>query len=191
MAKAYTAEQVEIIHKYYPILTPQEVADMVGIKKVNLIAYAYRQGISNNRYWTEEEEEYLFEWYGKMTVAAIAKKLGKSYRAVLDKLQKTQHGNFVENSEDLILAEVCRLVGRDKETIKKTWVKRGLAIRKKGKYSLIRERDLLEFMKNNPDRWDATKCEYWFFDRYEWFRKKRIQDRNKMCDERWKNANEH
>ena len=191
MAKAYTAEQVEIIHKYYPILTPQEVADMVGIKKVNLIAYAYRQGISNNRYWTKDEEEYLYKWYGKMSVQSLSKKLGRSYRAVLDKLKKEQLGTFIENSDDLILAEVCRLVGRDKETIKRTWVKYGLKIRKKGKYSLIREKDLLEFMKNNPDRWDATKCEYWFFERYEWFRKKRIYDSEKMCNERWKNANEH
>lgn len=185
MGREYTEIQKDIIQKYYPILTPQQVSDMTGIKKCNLVAYACRQGISNNRYWSKEDEEYLYKWYGRMTVAAISKKLGKSYRAVLDKLQKSQIGNFIDNSDDLILAEVCRLVGRDKKTIKITWVKYGLKITKKGKYLTIRQDDLINFMKNNPERWDGTKCEYWFFQKYKWFNDKRILDREKMCNKRW------
>lgn len=185
MPKTYTEEQKEIIQKYYPVLTPQEVADMTGIKKCNLIAYAYRHGISNNRFWTKEEEEYLYKWYGRMSAAAISKKIGKSYRSVIDKLQKCQIGNFIENTDDLILAEVCRLVGKDKETIKTTWVKYGLKIKKRGKYSTISQEDLIDFMKNNPERWDGTQYEYWFFQKYDWFNQKRILDREKMCNKRW------
>ena len=188
MARSLTTEQKEIIYKYYPVLTPNEVADMVGMKKVNLIAWAHRHGISNNRYWTKEEEDYLLKWYGKMSAKAISKKLGKEYRAVIDKLQKIRAGNFIENSVDLNLVEVCRVVGRDKETIKTTWVKYGLKIKKIGKYSMIREQDLLEFMKNNPDRWNATECESWYFERYHWFKEKKKNEWERLREERWKNV---
>ena len=71
---------------------------MVGMKKVNLIAWAHRHGISNNRYWTKDEEDDLINWYGKMSAKAISKKLGRSYRSVIDKLQKIQIGNFIDNN---------------------------------------------------------------------------------------------
>ena len=188
MAKPLSEEKREIIYKFYPILTAQEVADMVGMKKENVIAWAYKHGVSNNRFWTKEDEEYLINRYGKRTISEIAKHLGKSYQTVLDKINHLHLGNFLENNEDLCLAEVCRLVGRDKETIKKTWVKYGLTIRKKGRFSMIKEQDLLDFMKNNPERWNATQCEAWFFDRYDWFQKKKKNDWERLREKRWKHA---
>lgn len=185
MAKHLSEDKKEIIYKFYPVLRPQEVADMVGMKKQNVIAWAYKHGISNNRYWTKEEEEYLISRYGRSTVAQIAKHLGKSYRNVLDKITHLELGNYIENSIDLSQAEVSRLVGRDKETLKNTWVKYGLKISKKGRFSMIKEQDLLDFMKNNPERWDATQCETWYFERYDWFQKKHKEDFERMCAKRW------
>lgn len=185
MAKPYPREIKEMIEKYYPILSVKEVSEMTGIPVANLRAYAHRLKISNNRFWTKEEEEYLIEKFGTMTAAAIARRLKKPYNAVLTKIVRLGIGTFTENVDGLHLAEVCRLVGRDKETIKATWVKYGLRIKKKGAYSIIHENDLTDFMKNNPDRWDATQCETYFFERFDWFREKRIADRNKMCERRW------
>ena len=185
MAKPLSEDKKEIIYKFYPVIKPQEVADMVGMKKENVIAWAYKHGISNNRYRTKEEEDYLISRYGRSTVAQIAKHLGKTYRNVLDKITHLELGNYIENSIDLSLAEVSRLVGRDKETIKKTWVKYGFKINKKGRFSMIREQDLLNFMKNNPERWDATQCETWYFERYDWFQKKHKEDFERMCAKRW------
>lgn len=183
--RKFTEEEKEIIAIYYPVKTPAEVAAMLGRSKGVIINYAFKNNISNNRYWTKNEEAYLIDRYGVMTAEGIAKKLGKSYTAVLDKITKLGIGNFKDNVDGLNLAEVCRLVGRDKETIKNTWVKYGLKIYKKGKFSIIKEKDLTDFMKNNPDRWDATECEAYFFERFDWFRKKRIADRDKMCRKRW------
>ena len=185
MAKPYPREIKEMIEKYYPILSVKEVSEMTGIPVANLRAYAHRLKISNNRFWTKEEEEYLIEKFGTMTAAAIARRLKKPYNAVLTKIVRLGIGTFTENVDGLHLAEVCRLVGRDKETIKATWVKYGLRIKKKGAYSIIHEDDLIDFMKNNPERWDATQCETYFFERFDWFREKRIADRNKMCERRW------
>lgn len=185
MARRFTEEEKEIIAMYYPIKTPAEVAEMLGRSVGVIRGYAYKNKISNNRYWTKEEEEYLIEKYGTMTAAAIARRLKKPYNAVLTKIVRLGIGTFAENVDGLHLAEVCRLVGRDKETIKATWVKYGLRIKKKGAYSIIHEDDLIDFMKNNPERWDATQCETYFFERFDWFREKRIADRNKMCERRW------
>lgn len=185
MARRFTEEEKEIIAMYYPIKTPAEVAEMLGRSVSVIRGYAYKNKISNNRYWTKEEEEYLIEKFGTMTAAAIARRLKKPYNAVLTKIVRLGIGTFTENVDGLHLAEVCRLVGRDKETIKATWVKYGLRIKKKGAYSIIHEDDLTDFMKNNPDRWDATQCETYFFERFDWFREKRIADRNKMCERRW------
>lgn len=185
MARRFTEEEKEIIAMYYPVKTPAEVAEILGRSVGVIRGYAYKNNISNNRYWTEEEENYLINRYGVMTAEGIARKLGKSYRAVLDKISKMGIGSFKDNMDGLNLAEVSRLVNRDKETIKKTWTKYGLKIYKKGKYSIIKEKDLTDFMKNNPDRWDATECEAYFFNRFDWFRKKRIVDRDKMCRKRW------
>lgn len=183
--RPFTEEDKRIIEKYYPIKTPAEVAAMLGRTVGSIRRYASINNISNNRYWTKEEEEYLIEKYGVVTAEGISKKLGRSYRSVLDKMQHMGVGNFTSNMDGLHLVDVSRLVGRDRETIKITWVKYGLKIYKKGKYKVIKEKDLINFMKNNPDRWDATQCETYFFERFDWFREKRIADRNKMCERRW------
>lgn len=183
--KPFTEEDKRIIEKYYPIKTPAEVAAMLG-RTVDVVReYAYKNKISNNRYWTKEEEEFLENKYGILTISGIAKKLGRSNRAVTDKIKQMGIGSFTENADGIHLAEVSRLVGRDKETIKRTWVRRGLKIYKKGKFSIIREKDLAKFMKENPERWNATECETWFFERFDWFREKRKKDLDAMCRSRW------
>lgn len=185
---AITKEQKEIIEMYYPTKKPSEVAALAGMKKVNLIAYAHRHGISNNRYWSKKDTEFLVNRYGAMTAYEISRRLKKPYRSVIDKINKMKIGNFTDNMDGLHLADVSRLVGRDKETIKCTWVRHGLKIYKKGRFSIIKEKDLAKFMKENPERWDATQCEYWFFNKYDWYRDKRLKDRDLLCNRRYANG---
>ena len=185
---AITKEQKEIIEMYYPTKKPSEVAALAGMKKVNIIAYAHRHGISNNRYWSKKDTEFLVDRYGAMTAYEISRRLRKPYRSVIDKINKMKIGNFTDNMDGLHLADVSRLVGRDKETIKCTWVRHGLKIYKKGRFSIIKEKDLAKFMKENPERWDATQCEYWFFNKYDWYRDKRLKDRDLLCNRRYANG---
>ena len=53
---------------------------------------------------------------------------------------------------------------------------------------MIRECDLLEFMENNPDRWNAWECEGWYFERYDWFEDENKKYWERLREERWKNA---
>ena len=184
----FTEDEKEYIKKNYPRKTPEEIANYLGVKKQNLIAYAHRHGISNNRYWTKNDEQYIETNFGHMTTASMAKKLGKTQRQVIDKINKNHAGNFLENCENLCLAEVCRLVGRDKETIKRTWFKRGLKWRKRGKYTMIKPSELFDFMKNNTCYWNARDCEEWFFKEFDWFQKKQEEERQELFEKRWGRA---
>lgn len=185
MPKRYSEYEHNYILKNYPKKTPKEIAEHLGIKKCNLTAYAYRHGISNNRYWTKEQEEYLLNKYGMMTAERIGKKLGKTKRQVVEKAKLMKIGGFLNNCDKLCLSEVCRLVKRDKETIKKTWFGHGLKWVKKGRFTIISPEDLFEFMKTHPKYWDATEIESYYFEEFDWFREKRLVDRKKKCDERW------
>lgn len=184
--KPFTEEDKRIIEKYYPIKTPAEVAAMIGRTKDTVCGYACRNKIQSNRYWTKEEEEFLESKYGILTIPAIAKKLGKTECAVETKIRRSSIGSFISNADGLCISEVARLVGRDRTSITKTWMRRyGLKTYQKGQYKIIKEKDLIRFMKENPERWNATECETWFFERFDWFREKRKKDLDAMCRSRW------
>ena len=43
----------------------------------------------------------------------------------------------------------------------------------------------VDFMLENPKRWDATKCDKYFFMKYDWFEEKRKADFEKMVGKKW------
>lgn len=185
MPKRYTEEQRAYIFENYSKKTPKEIAEHLGIKQGNLVAYAHRHNLVSKRTWTKEDEQYLLSKYGIMTAERIGKKLGKTTRQIVEKAKTMQIGGFLDNCDKLCLSEVCRLVNRDKETIKKTWFKHGLKWVKKGKFTIIEPDDLIEFMRTHPQYWNGTEVEAYYFEKYDWFREKRLVDRKKRCDERW------
>ena len=134
--------------------------------------------------WTQKEEDFLFENWGVFNISFIATSLKRSKGAVRCKASRMGLGSAAENSEKIHLAEVCRLVHRNKNTLKTTWVRRGLVITKLGRYSMIDQVNLAKVMKNNPEIWDATECDS-YFEYYDWFWEKRKADRKKKFDKRW------
>lgn len=178
--------QVEMLKEQYGKNDIGVISERIGKKRNAVIQYAYKHGISTGRYFSEEEEKYIEEQYGRMTAETIAKSLGRDYRAVINKINHMGIGNFLDNSEKLHLADVCMIVSRDKETIKRTWFKRGLKYQKRGRYTMISEENLLKFMKEHPEYWDATKCDYYFFQRFQWFQTKLLADRQANHERRWK-----
>lgn len=185
MPKRYSEYAQNYIRENYSKKTPREIAEHLGIKQCNLVAYAHRHNLVSKRTWTKEEEQYLLNKYGMMTAERIGKKLGKTPRQIVEKAKTMKIGGFLDNCDKLCLSEVCRLVKRDKETIKETWFNHGLKWVKKGKFTIIAPDDLFEFMKENPKYWDATEVEAYYFEEFEWFREKRLIDRKKKCDKRW------
>lgn len=186
--KPWEQWQVELLKEQYGKIDMQSLADMIGKKKQAVIQYAYKHNISANRYWTEEETQYLVDNFGHLTAGYIARKLNKPYRSVIDKVNRMELGSYLDNTDHLHLADVCRVVGRDKETIKRVWFKRGLPHRKCGKYIIVTEQNLIKFMKTHPQYWNAHDCDYYFFSRFAWFQEKYKEESIKITENRWKNA---
>lgn len=186
--KPWEQWQVELLKEQYGKMNTQNLADAIGKKKQAVIQYAYKHNISANRYWTKEETQYLLDNFGYMTTGSIARRLNKPYRNVINKINHMKLGSYLDNTDNLHLADVCRVVGRNKETIKRTWFKIGLPYRRRGKYIIITEQNLIKFMKNNPKYWNAHDCDYYFFSRFDWFQKKYKEEGIKIIENRWKNA---
>lgn len=182
---AWEPWQIELLKEEYGITQTAILAEKIGKKSQAIIQYAHKHGISAKRYWTDEEEEYLVNHIGIYSTQLIAHNLHKSYRQVLDKMQKMHLGNFLDNSEYMNLSAVCYLVNRDKETIKRVWFRNGLKKMKKGKYIMISESNLCDWMKTHKRYWDATECDYYFFSRFDWFQSKYNDDSMAKRYKRW------
>ena len=127
--------------------------------------------------WTKEEETYLEKYHGIMDQKRIAKKLGKSVGSVREKSRRMGLGNLEEAATGITCSNVSRIVGVCRKTVNTTWIAKGLKAKKINRYVMVKEDDLLEFMQNHPNLWDARKCDYYFFQRFDWFIEKLSEDR--------------
>lgn len=169
--RVWTEEDLDYLRQNYGIIPVEDIIEKFGVNKQALIQCCFRHGINSNRYFSKDEEEYIIENFGRLSARTIAKKLGRSYDSVKVKIYRMGLGRLVDNSDKLHLAEVSRMVNKDKETIKTTWVRHGLKIQKVGKYSMISQDNLAKVMKNNPHLYDATECDD-YFEFYDWFHKR-------------------
>lgn len=113
--------------------------------------------------YTEDELLYLESSWGKMSVARIAGKLGRTVEAIESKARKMGLGDPLECKDFMIAVEVADLLGTDRKTLKKHFEDRGL----KYKYRKIKNRkliaveyeDLIEWLIENPNCWNGTKVD--------------------------------
>lgn len=124
---------------------------------------------SKHRQWTDEEIEKLYDLCERKTKSGIAKELGRSCQSVNSKRIELGIASFTEQTDKLNMRQVAEIVGVDKSTIGKVWTKHGLRFQKVGQYKVVSEEKLLIFMQNHPDLWKASKCDYHFFQRHNWF----------------------
>ena len=83
----------------------------------------------------------------------------------------------MDNTDRWTFQQITYAVGVSKGVVHKTWVKHGLKYVKRGYFCLVEESELLRFMKEHPEFWDATKCDYYLFYQYPWFMKKLEEDK--------------
>lgn len=124
---------------------------------------------SKHKHWTDEEIESLYKLCEKKTKSGIAKELGRSIQSVNSKRIELGISSFIKQTDKLYMKQVAELVGVDSSTIGKVWTKHGLRFQKVGQYKVVSEEKLLIFMQNHPELWKASKCDYYFFQRHNWF----------------------
>jgi hypothetical protein len=78
--------------------------------------------------------------------------------------------------------QISEAVGKSRGAVNKSWVANGLKFVKRGCYCLVEEKEVLRFMQEHPNLWDATKCDYYLFYQYPWFIKKLEEDRKKPAN---------
>ena len=130
--------------------------------------------------WTEAEEKKLIRLSDKYTQSDIAKKMHRSVRSVHEKLIALNiTGPLTDRCDDWTFTQITEMLGLGPRVVNTTFVKHGLKFEKRGRYCFVREEDLIYFMENNPNLWDATKVEYYIFSEYDWFLDKLKQDEKK------------
>jgi hypothetical protein len=134
--------------------------------------------------WTKEEVEHLIRLRDKYTKSDIARILKRTPASISNKVRELGLGGLMDNTECWTLAQVTEAVGAGAGCVHKTWRKHGLKSVKRGNYCLVNEEDLLKFMKEHPDLWDATKCDYYLFYQYSWFIEKLEKDKQKPIENR-------
>lgn len=142
------------------------------------------------RRWTQEEKDFVEEMWGEYPIKRIAKHLNRTEVAIKRYAERNQLGGAMLNCNYLSTGDASKIVGVDIKTIQ-TWVKDK---KLKAKTKTLNKRhivridyvDLLEFMKANPDRWNATKIEAGTFsDTESWFVKKLKEDAKKRDKKDW------
>lgn len=185
MPKPWSQEQMDYLYENYGKLSAKEIADHIGKNTHCIVRMAYKHGLKSSRYFTEEERDYIQSAVGRTSYDNIAKKLGVTYNSIKVYCNRN-YCNQYANGNYLTMAEIGRVVGQDRSRIRVVWVRtRKLKHKRCGKNIMVRPDDLFEFMQKHPEIWDATECETWYFDRFEWFNEKRKKDLAKKIEKRW------
>lgn len=108
------------------------------------------------RRWTQEELQTLEELIGTFTVEKIAKRLGRSFDAVNIKLNRMGLEGFEKSTDLLTLNQVSQMLGIQNRTLKGKWQSKGLRIISKGNYKVVKQPDLIRYLKNHPEDWNAA-----------------------------------
>ena len=136
-----------------------------------------------NTIWTDEETQALKDWWGEKTPDQIARRLGRSTNAVINRAKLLHLGSYLEASEYLGMHQVTEIMGVDSHVPVRTWIPKYKApfverrIRGNLKFKVIRLEDLMKWLKNNPEAWDSRKVKpYALGTEPEWLKEKRAAD---------------
>ena len=129
--------------------------------------------------WTEEEIETLKRLSAKYTKSDIAKKMGRTESSITNKRQELGIDCMMNLTELWNFSQIARAVGKSNGIVNTVWVKHGFKYTKRGYFCLAEEKEVLRFMQEHPELWDATKCDYYLFYQYPWFINKLEEDRKK------------
>lgn len=63
------------------------------------------------RKWTKEEEQYLAEKFGSVSISCLVKKLNRTESSILNKRQRMKLGAFLENGDYITLRQLLEVLG--------------------------------------------------------------------------------
>ena len=133
--------------------------------------------------WTKEEESFLYDKWGVMSLPKIAEKLDRTEIAVRNKKDRMNLGSFLESGDYITVGQLLQAMGkRNDKYINISWIeKRGLPIFKKKvtkqRVKCVRINDFWKWAEKNKNFLDFSKFERYALGKEpEWVNAKRIRD---------------
>lgn len=124
------------------------------------------------RAWSQEELIRLEELTETYPLATVARKLNRSENAVFLKRQRLGIGGFIANTDMLTRNTLSRILGVENRTIQ-YWERKGLKSVRKNPYVMYRQQDIIRYMKEHPEDWNAARVtDDTLFMQYPWFKEK-------------------
>lgn len=185
----WTEERNAFLAEHYSMENIDMLAEHFGKSRQSIMARASRMKLNSGRYLTEYQRN-LIEEHPEKSNQKLCELTGKNELSIRHARYNHSVSLKDANFDKLTCAEIGRLVGKGRDTITKCWCRAKNTERLKYKrigrrYIFVDINDLLDYMQRHPEKWDATKCEKWFFENYQWFQEKRKIDMQKMIDKRW------
>lgn len=140
------------------------------------------------RRWTEEELAYLEEKADSISTYAIAKALNRSYHSVTIKASRMGIPLFNTSTERLSTFAIANMMDVDVKAVHR-WHRYGLKYKRIQGRQMHRQDNLIKFLKENQELWDATRGDPYIVSKYPWFKEKYQKDlaKKKECPKRNKN----
>ena len=179
--------QDQYLRDHWQDQSDKELSEAVGHPLASTHARRLKFGLrfresSRGPDWSEEEVELMQELWGTYTVPQIAKRLNRSAHAVKVKSTRLGLGRYVNSSQYITANQAASLMQVDIHTVTDVWIPAGLrftwkAPQGKRKFRHIRMDDLLDWLKDNQDRWDSRRVELFALgSEPDWLKEKRRAD---------------
>lgn len=128
------------------------------------------------RAWTSEEVYMLEELSAKYPLSTVARKLNRSVNSVFLKRQRLGIGGFRDNSDMVTRNTLAQILGVENKTIM-IWQKKGLKSIRKKPYVMFRHCDILQYMEDHQDSWNAARVtDDSLFMKFDWYKEKKQKD---------------
>lgn len=164
MEKRWTPEELKYLKENYGKVKSADLK-IPGRTHTAILDQAYRLGLTGHRRWTKEDEEYLAESWGSVSIHTIAKNLGRSVSAILNKAHRMELGPFLESGDYISLNQLfIALFGQSAPTYtKEHWLEKGLPVKKRKvancSFDIIYYEDWWDWAWSNMTIIDFSKME--------------------------------
>lgn len=142
MSKRLTPEQLQYIQEHYTEESDAQLAKRFKCHESQVATARHRLRLcrprgkkGGGRPWSPQEEEYLSENWGRVSVPSMAKKLGRTEDAVIVRARRLELGAFLESGDYVTLNQLVIAFTGSKKSYSykiKSWVEnRGLPVHTK------------------------------------------------------------
>mgnify|MGYP000201027777 CR=1 FL=1 len=108
------------------------------------------------RKWTDEELVLLEELTEKYPLETVARRLNRTKEAVFLKRQRIGMGGYMVNTDMLTRNTVSKILGIENRTLQ-YWERKGLKSYRKRPYVMYRQEDIIKYMREHPEDWNAAR----------------------------------